>query len=342
MQSPMTHFSKLLFSIVVLSLFVSSCSKDDNDKMPVLLNNYTISSTGLYPESVDYDNKNQRFVIGSFNEGNVYILHPNTGKLQLFITDSNFVGVTGVYTDEVNNRLIVASGDLGISQKSGANNSTVGKIAYLGIYNLTNGRLIKGINLRRYNPYPHQFPNGITTDQNGVIYITDSFSPCIYKVYNSYKTELFLNYPQAFAPYDSISIGLNGIAYNEEGGYFIVSKTSGNKLFRIMLNNPNQVSEVTGLSTAIWAPDGLGWTSDNQLVVIDNGSRNGAVHILTSTDGWSSAYSIKGIAIGQDAYPTGCTLANDSSMYVIYSYLGNLILGDKTQSQFMLSKTPTK
>ena len=107
-----------------------------------------------------------------------------------------------------------------------------------------------------------------------------------------------------------------------------------------MLNNPTQVSEIIGTST--FAPDELGWTSDHQLMVVNNGLGDGIVHIFISSDGWSSAYSTKDILIGRMAYPTSCTLANDSSMYVISSYLGSLMNGDKTQSQFMLSKIPTK
>ena len=94
--------------------------------------------------------------------------------------------------------------------------STVGAIGYLGIYNLTTGGLIKGINLRPYNPYLYFFPNGITTDKNGIIYITDSFSPCIYKVNNSYKTDLLVNDPRAFS-YKKATLGLTVLFIVKKG-----------------------------------------------------------------------------------------------------------------------------
>ncbi|UII31705.1 SBBP repeat-containing protein [Fulvivirga ulvae] len=309
------------------------CS-DDDENTPSLLDNYTITATGMYPEGVDFDDKNNRFLIGSFNQGSISILSSD-GTLETFINDSNLIGVTGVYADEENNRLIVASGDVGASEKSGANGSTAGIVAYLGVYDLTTGSLIKGLDLKPLTPNGGAFPNGITVDNSGNIYVTDSFSPVIYKVDQSYNAGVFITNASLFTPAPNY-FGLNGAVYHSDG-YLIVAKTDENKLFKIMLNDPSQVSEITGVD-GMKTPDGLAWTSDNKLVVIENGLGEGKVHILSSADGWSTATQTKEISIGSTEFPTSATLASSKEVYVLTSYLGKLLTGDKTQSIFTLDK----
>ena len=78
--------------------------------------------------------------------------------------------VTGVFTDETRNRLLVTSGDLGFS----ANSTTAGTVAYLGVYNLETGALMQGIDLSATLPENSPvFANDIAVDSNGDIFVTD-------------------------------------------------------------------------------------------------------------------------------------------------------------------------
>lgn len=185
------------FLAAVLSASISSCSNNESSdlvvKEPELLNNYSFKMAGAYPEGVDFDNKNKRFVISSFNKGIVYTLGIDGKNLLPLINDTNLVAALGVYTDEENDRIIVVSGDAGASEKSGTAGSTAGKIAYAGIYNAKTGVLINSVNLKPLVTSGGVFPNDIAVDKNGNIYITDSFSPVIYKIDAGYNASVFVN-----------------------------------------------------------------------------------------------------------------------------------------------------
>ncbi|WP_223608202.1 hypothetical protein [Chryseobacterium sp. OSA05B] len=324
--------SSLLTAVVILG--ISSCSHDkDNDSttqpMP-LLENYSLKSAGIYPEGIDFDSKNNRFVMSSFNKGMVYTLSADGKTFSPLVNDASLTAALGVYTDEANNRIIIASGDAGASEKSGTNGSTAGKIAYAGIYNAQTGALIKGINLKPLTA-AGAFPNDIALDANGNIYITDSFSPVIYKIDKDYNASIFVNNPAFAVP--AGTFGLNGIVYHKDG-YLIAAHTQANKLFKINISN-GSVTEITGLDNAFKAPDGLEWHGNN-LIVVENGLAEGKVHLLSGTNNWATASKTKEIAIGQTEFPTTAYVADNGITYVLTTYLGKLLSGDKTQTDYQL------
>ncbi|WP_131707610.1 hypothetical protein [Chryseobacterium angstadtii] len=332
MNKKINSLAGFLLAAVVVSLSSCSDDKENNSETSAvpLLENYSLKSEGIYPESVDFDHKNNRFVISSFNKGMVYTLSPDGKTLSPLVNDANLIAALGIYTDETNDRIIIASGDAGASEKSGANGSTAGKIAYVGIYNAKTGSIIKGINLKPLTS-AGAFPNDIATDANGNIYITDSFSPVIYKIDKDYNASVFVTNPAFAAP--SGSFGLNGIVYHKDG-YLIAAHTQGNKLFKITISN-GSVTEITGLDNAFKAPDGLEW-SGNHLIVVENGLAEGKVHLLSSTSNWAAASKVKEMAIGQTEFPTSAYAADNGTIYVLNSYLGKLLGGDKTQADYQI------
>lgn len=322
------------FLSAVLVASMSSCndngSSDPAAKEPELLNTYSFKMAGAYPEGVDFDNKNKRFVITSFNKGIVYTLGIDGKNLSPLITDTNLVAAVGVYTDEENERIIVVSGDAGASEKSGTGGSTAGNIAYVGIYNAKTGALINSVNLKPLVTSGGVFPNDIAVDKNGNIYITDSFSPVIYKIDTGYSASVFVN-NNAFLTSPN-AFGLNGILYHKDG-YLIAAHTEKSKLFKINISN-GAVSEIGGISDAFKAPDGLEWKG-NDLVLIENGLAAGKVHLLSSNNNWASASKIKEVTIGTTEFPTTAYAADNGTVYVLTSYLGKLLFtGDKTHVDY--------
>lgn len=325
-----------IFPVFTIGIFLASCSKKKitpSDPQTIALKtSYTINSVGLYPESFDYDNKNHRFIVGSFNKGAAFTLNTN-GDFSPFINDSKLVGVTGIYADLPRNRVIVLSGDGGSSEKSTSNKSG-GSIAYAGVYDLTTGNLIKGVDLKNLTPNAGAFPNDATVDKDGNIYVTDSFSPVIYKIDLNYTPSIFVSDSRFSAP--TGTFGLNGIVIHPDG-YLLVAKTDNGKLFKIQLANPKAFTEVSGFTAN--TPDGLELKNNGDLVVVENGFAAGQVYTLVSKDNWVSTNKLNEITIGKEAFPTAATVAEQKDVYILATTkIGLFLAGDKTQTNFIIQK----
>lgn len=320
----------LLSAFTILSIACDNSDKGSKMKHPTLQNTYTINEVGVYPEGIDYDSKNERFVYGSMYNGTVYSLSPE-GEAKSFATSSKLVLPTGIFTDETRNRLIVANADLGISQKS--TEGSAGSIATVSIFNLDTGALIREIDLKSFTPGAGSCPNDIAVDSHGIIYVTDSFSPVIYKIDSNYTASVFIN-NALFQPAAG-SFGLNGIVFHPDG-YLLAAKSDSAKIFKISLSNPQNITEVTGMQFT--APDGLELDKDNNLVVVENGLGLGKTYTFKSTNDWTSASKVSETNIGKEEFPTTAALASDDNVYVINSKLGKLLGGDKSQSVFVVQK----
>ncbi|WP_291144410.1 SMP-30/gluconolactonase/LRE family protein [Flavobacterium sp. UBA7680] len=318
--------------ITAFSLLFAACdSEKKSASIPVSLQSkYTVTDIGLYPEGIDYDSKNEKFLFSSLYKGAVYAMNPK-GETTVFATSSKLVLPTGIYTDETRNRLIVANADLGISQKS--TSTSAGTIATVSIFNLTSGALIKEIDLKNFTPNAGSCLNDIAVDTDGNIYITDSFSPNIYKIDTSFTASLFVT-NALFQPAPN-QFGLNGIVFHPDG-YLLAVKTDDSKLFKISISNPSIITEVTGATFS--APDGIELDKNNNLVVVENGLALGKTYTFSSNNNWKSASKISETNIGKDDFPTTAALASDGNVYVISSKLGKLLGGDKTQSSYDIQR----
>jgi sugar lactone lactonase YvrE len=312
-------------------LFIACDSEKKSAAIPVSLQSkYTVTDIGLYPEGIDYDSKNEKFLFSSLYKGSIYSMNPK-GETAVFATSNKLVLPTGIYTDETRNRLIVANADLGISQKSTA--GSAGTIATVSIFNLTSGALIKEIDLKNFTPNAGSCLNDIAVDADGNIYITDSFSPNIYKIDTSFTASLFVT-NALFQPAPNL-FGLNGIVFHPDG-YLLAVKTDDSKLFKISISDPSIITEVQG--AVFSAPDGIELDKNNNLVVVENGLALGKTYIFSSSNNWKSASKISETNIGKEDFPTTAALASDGNVYVISSKLGKLLGGDKTQSSYDIQR----
>lgn len=323
---------KKVFLFAIVSVFATSYAQKQNKTSVALKPKYTITEAQLYPEGIDYDSKNKRFVFGSMYKGAVYTINAK-GEVSKFATSEKLVLPTGVYTDEIRNRLIVANADLGVSEKSTAGGKSAGSVASVSVFNLTTGALIKEIDLKSFTPNAGACANDIALDTKGNIYVTDSFSPIIYKIDSNYIPTVFANNP-LFQPAPG-AFGLNGIVFHPDG-YFLVAKTDTSKIFKVSLTNSNNVSEVTGMTFSF--PDGLELNKKKELVVVENGLGLGKTYTFSSNNNWKSATKVSETTIGKEAFPTTAALASDGNIYVVNSKLGLLFGGDNKQSNFTIEK----
>jgi hypothetical protein len=235
--------------------------------------------------------------------------------------------------DAEKNRLIVCNTDLGFSIKS--SNSTIAQLAKVEVYDLTTKNKIKTYNLSKLYQGGH-FVNDLTLDKNGNIYVTDSFSPVIYKITSNGESSIFAQ-DDRFA-IEQGQFGLNGIVAKDD--YLIVAKSQGAKLFKIALGNGEDIQEIQ-IDKNLNSIDGLLFNNKNELLVVSNNfigeDFDEAVYKLTSSDKWITASVINTFKIEGNVYPT--TLTNvDNSVYVNYSYLPKLITQQPNVEVFKIEK----
>ena len=278
----------------------------------------TIEGPGLYPETVEVNPLNGRFLVGSLREGAVYEVAPD-GASRRFIEDDWLTAVLGIAVDARTNRLLVTTSDLG----NGVRRSAKGprKEAGLAIYDLATGRLLRHVDLSQLVPGRDHLMNGVTVDDDGNAYVTDSFSPAIYKVDPAGAATVFLQ----DAEFDAKGINLNGAVFHQ-GGYLLVVMKSSGALYRVPLSDPRRFSKValvgSPAASGFIGGDGLLLTGPDRLVLVANqtpGGASNAAFVLETADGWASARVVESIPLG-NVYPTSCA-ARDGKLYALTSHL---------------------
>lgn len=276
-----------------------------------------VNSPTLYPEGVEWDAARKRFLVTSIRKGEVGWVKDD-GTYGVFAKDPRMVSSVGIEIDTKRDRVLVCNSDAGAGEKSSP--TTTGKLAALAVFRLSTGELVKYIDLAGNLDGGH-FCNDIAIDKDGTAYVTDSFSPVIYKVGANYKTSVLIN----DKTFSGKSFNLNGIVVKDN--YLLAVKMNSGQLFKIPLDNPGAFSEVS-LKQKIEGADGLLWAPDGSLVVIANNNAHvgvpasaetNAVIKLTSSDNWASA-SVKGQAGTGDVFATTGTL-RDQQVYVVHAML---------------------
>jgi len=166
----------------------------------------------------------------------------------------------------------------------------------------------------------HHRAVGITVDSIGNVYVTDSFSPVIYKIDTKGKPSIFLE------SYKFIGNGINSnsIVYHPDG-YLIIIKKSDGALFKVPLDNPKDFSEIQSNSKFIGG-DGLILVDKKNLIVVANrasGITTETVFSLATDDSWQSAKVTDKVKFGDVYLTTGVIRKN--MIYVIHSNINALV-----------------
>jgi len=314
MMPYLTQFARVI--AISLIFFYSSLglAAPSNTKVQSIKN--LIVDLAVFPEGIGYDSSSKLFYVGSLTSSTIYQVNLK-GEIQPFFTDPQLISSAAVQVDKDNQRLLVASLDLGVSKYSG--NASKSKLAGLGVYSLKTGRKIHYVNLAKDLPGAH-LANDIAVDSQGNIYITDSSSPHIYKIDNNYRTSLFLN----DAEFTGKGFNLNGLVYHKDG-FLIAAKYNSNSLYRIPVDDPAAFKKIK-LNYSLTGPDGLILLSESELAVIQN-INGGKVSVIESTDKWSSAKHINSTIL-DNAYPTSGVRLGDG-VAVIDGHI-NQLFSDKS------------
>lgn len=292
----------------------------------------TINKPALYPEGIDYNPKSDKFIVGSFRDGGVYEVELD-GSYRRLVNDERLNSVLAVRVDVKRNRLLVVNSDIGSSVNSYIEGPK--KLASLGIYELSTGKNIDFINLGKLRPNENHLANGMTLDSEGNAYVTDSFSPIIYKIDTSGHASVFLESDRFVGE----GINLNGIVFHPDG-YLIAVKKGEGVLFKIPLNNPQKFSMIKSTHKFIGG-DGLVLLNNNKLIVIANraaGEITETVFSLESTDDWKTSKVTKELKFGKVYLTTG--VMRKDKLYVMHSNLKALMLAS-TDEKNKLNKKAT-
>lgn len=287
------------------------------------LESIIINKPALYPEGIDYNPDTDKFIVGSFRDGGVYEIDLGGNHHQL-VNDKRLNSVLAVRVDAKRNRLLVVNSDIGSSINSYIEGPK--KLASLGIYELATGKNIDFINLGKLLPDANHLANGMTLDSAGNVYVTDSFSPVIYKIDVNGHASIFLESDRFLGK----GINLNGIVFHPDG-YLIAVKKGEGVLFKIPLNDPQKFSLIKSNRKFIGG-DGLVLVNNKQLIVIANraaGEVTETVFYLNSEDSWSTTQVTKELKFGEVYLTTG--VMRKDKLYVMHSNLKALILAPKDE-----------
>lgn len=287
--------------------------------------NVNFNATELYPEGVSYSKKQDVFFVSSLHYGKIGKVDKQ-GNYSEFVNDEELVSSLGLLIDDSQNKLYVAVADPGVSTKT--QTSTQGKLAKLIVYNTKTGTREKTIDLGSLNAKENNFANDIAMDKSGNLYITNSFSPIIFKVDKSGKSSVFATYQD----WKGEGFNLNGIVYHPDG-YLLASQSNTGFIFKVSLTSPRKIEQVKGVQ--IGGADGLILNKNNELVVISNSKQE--VFLFKSTDKWLNASQLSSVKTVL-SFPTTGVKVNDK-IFVLNAKLNELfdIKATKT-SNFILQE----
>jgi sugar lactone lactonase YvrE len=293
---------KRIFILLLILCTLSACSATKvPDEIIVVFDN-------LYPEGIEYDENGERFLLGSSSEGAIFQVFDD-GTIEPIIEDPDLYECVGIEIDRKNQRLLVANNDKDENKN------------YLNSYDLVTGERIFMAEISSIKPDLYHIVNDIAVDTNGNAYVTDTYSPAIYRVDMDGNPTLFMEHSQFEY--------LNGIVYHPNG--FLLLGAYPNLLLKIPIDNPDVIKvDISGGNLYFDVTDGMIMHPDGSLIMVTfPGSK---VHRVQSEDNWESAQSVGKSSGHTDGYGTTLALRGEE-VYVIYSHVDRYFDG-LDQSKF--------
>ena len=280
-----------------------------------------------YPEGIAWSAPQNSFFVSSIHQGVIGKVAMNNGHYAPFIRDARLVSSVGLQFDARRNLVWAAVGDLGNSVRSSP--ATQGKLAALAAYDATTGERRGYHDLGGLVEGGH-FANDLALDARGQVYVTDSFSPVIYRLDAQGKASVFVR-SELFT---GEGFNLNGIVWHADG-YLLVNKHNSGELFRISTTGTPDIQRVA-LPEALKGADGLLLLAPNRLALVQNSGADRVVE-LVSNDGWHSATIVSEHKTA-GSFPTTAARVG-KSYYVLNSRLDTLMTPDAPRvSDYLLQK----
>ena len=277
-----------------------------------------VERSGLFPEGLEYDSKNKRFLLGSAAEGTIFWVGDD-GSHSPFIEDDDLRSSAGIHVDLQNDHLLVVNTDPGVY--TGA--TPEGTTASLAAYDLTTMERLFLADLTELAAGDQQLANDVAVDEEGNAYVTDSLAGVIYKVDLFGKASVFAE-DERFA-HDVA--GLTGVEYHSDG--FLFAAVSGDgTLYKVPLDDPTAVTEVK-LKKPLAGAQGMVLRPDGNLVVVT--AEFSTVVSLVTGDNWDSAVVASSALTDPEGGATTAAIRG-TEVYVVYMHSEAFMKGEARDS----------
>lgn len=259
-----------------------------------------------YPEGIAYDSVRNVYYVSSARLGTIGKVTPEGGYTVLH-ADSSLKSTYGMKIHPDGKRLFVCVGDANYSKFTAPD--TRQKMIRLISIDLTSGKRLSDLDLSSLIPGKH-FGNDLTFDEQGNIFMTDSFAHAIYKISSDGKLSVF----SKSGKFRTEGIGLNGIVYHP-AGFLLVSNSNTGRIYKVDMTNPDNAEKVE-VDQYFMGADGLLLNTNDKLTVVVNGG-NDKIFQLQSDDNWKSA-KLSGTTLVADrfTYPSTVT-RNGKNLWVM-------------------------
>ncbi|MBC8152289.1 MAG: gluconolaconase [Bacteroidetes bacterium] len=259
-----------------------------------------------YPEGIAYSSQLNAFLVTSIPLGKIGTVGLD-GRYTDLLTAPELIAGIGMKVS--GNRAFVCNSDQGRSIRSTP--ATTRQTAELLVFNLNTGQLERRTDLDALLPEADpNFANDVTLAPDGTAYVTDSFSPVIYRVAPDGTASILV---RDNAKLGSTGFGLNGIVYHPNG-YLLVANAGQGKLYKVDLQNGNAITEITG--TGALPGDGL-TLLNGDLYVVTGGNR---VAQVRTNDNWQTASIVKFDAA--DYVGATTSVAVNNQIYTLNARIG--------------------
>lgn len=253
----------------------------------------------VYPEGVAYDSVSDVFYVSSMRTGAIGKV-TRQGVYSVLHADSTLKSSYGMKVHPDGRRLFALVGDANYSKFTAPD--TRRKMARLISVDLSSGRRLSDVDLSALVPGKH-FANDLTFDNQGNIYITDSYAHAIYRVSADGKASVFCQDKQ----FVTEGIGINGIVYHPDG-FLLVNNSNTGKVYKVPVNNPQNVQRVA-IDQYFLGGDGMVLNDNNRLTMAVNGG-NDKIYQIKTEDNWQSAkLAATTLIVDRFTYPATAALS---------------------------------
>jgi sugar lactone lactonase YvrE len=262
---------------------------------------------GAQPEGIVYDAAGSRFLTGSLSQGTIFAVDDQTGDVIPFIEDDTLNTTVGLELSPDGQTLYVTH-----ARSDAFFNPLSAGLAELAAYDLASGEQLYRVNLGDLIERGRHFANDVTADDAGNAYVTDSFTPVIYKVDAEGNAEVLVQDERLGGGF----LGLNGIVWSP-AGYLLASVSGNNALVKVPLDDPAALSvvEVDGPVSI----DGMILGEDGTLYAVNNGAEPQAISALVSDDDWVTARIVSNVPAMGGAATT--VALRDGEPWYVNAYL---------------------